>query len=153
MSSTTVKKGVGLYLDAVAVVLAVVGMVAMVVSSNMGEGYEFSGLAMCLGLAVVAILLVVAAVYTDLKVVEKDGAKNAGLVSVFALGVAIFLMVFCGVQVVASRALSISGLFSWNSMDTTGWQMFYAAAASAGCFVVSAVLLVVGCFLPAGKKA
>ncbi len=153
MSSTNVKKGVGLYLDVVAVVLAIVGMVAMVVSSNMGEGYEFSGLAMTLCLAVVAVVLVIAAVYTDTKAIEGGEKKGAGLISVFALGVAIFLMVYCGVQVVASRALAISGLFSWNSMDTTGWQMFYAAATSAGCLVVGAVLLVIGCFLPVAKKA
>ena len=149
MSSINAKKGIGLYLDVVAMVLAVVGIIAMAVSSNMGEGYEFSGLGMCIALAVVAIALVAVAIYTDLKNVE----KGPGLVAVFALGVAIFLMVYCGVQVVASRALSISGLFSWNSMDTTGWQMFYAAATSAGCFVVGAILLTVGCFLPIAKKA
>ncbi len=151
MSSTTVKKGVGLYLDVIAVVCAVVGIVAMFVSGNMGEGYEFSGLGMCACLAVVAIVLVCVAVYTDVKRAEKG--QGAGLVGLFALAVAIFLMVYCGVQVVASRALSISGLFSWNSMDTTGWQMFYAAATSAGGFVLGAVLLTVGCFLPAAKRA
>lgn len=151
MSSTTVKKGVGLYLDVVAVVLAVVGIIAAVVSTTMGEGYEFSGLAMCICLAVVAIALVAVAAYTDLKSAEKG--EGAGIVSMIALGVAIFLMVFCGVQVVASRALAISGLFSWNSMDTTGWQMFYAAATSAGSFVLGAVLLTVACFLPTAKKA
>lgn len=148
MSSTTVKKGVGLYLDVIAAVLAVVGIIAMVVSSNMGEGYEFSGLAMCIGLAVVAIALVAVAVYMD----TKGADKGPGIVATIALGVAIFLFVYCGVQVVASRALSISGLFSWNSMDTTGWQMFYAAAVSAGAFVLAAVLLVVGGFLPIAKK-
>ena len=151
MSSTTVKKGVGLYLDVVAVVLAVVGIIAAVVSTTMGEGYEFSGLAMCICLAVVAIALVAVAAYTDLKSAEKG--EGTGIVSMIALGVAIFLMVFCGVQVVASRALAISGLFSWNSMDTTGWQMFYAAATSAGGFVLGAVLLTVACFLPTAKKA
>lgn len=151
MSSTTVKKGVGLYLDVVAVVLAVVGIIAAVVSTTMGEGYEFSGLAMCICLAVVAIALVAVAAYTDLKSAEKG--EGAGIVSMIALGVAIFLMVFCGVQVVASRALAISGLFSWNSMDTTGWQMFYAAATSAVGFVLGAVLLTVACFLPTAKKA
>lgn len=151
MSSTSVKKGVGLYLDVVAVVLAVVGIIAAVVSTTMGEGYEFSGLAMCICLAVVAIALVAVAAYTDLKSAEKG--EGAGIVSMIALGVAIFLMVFCGVQVVASRALAISGLFSWNSMDTTGWQMFYAAATSAGSFVLGAVLLTVACFLPTAKKA
>ncbi|WP_321971263.1 hypothetical protein [Paratractidigestivibacter sp.] len=149
MSSTNAKKGIGLYLDVVAMVLAVAGIIAMVVSTTMGEGYEFAGLGMCIALAVVAIALVVVAIYTDMQGVE----KGPGLVALFALGVAIFLMVYVGVQVVSSRALSISGLFSWNSMDTTGWSMFYAAVASAGCFLVGAILLVVGCFLPIAKKA
>ncbi len=149
MSSATVKKGAGLYACVAAIVLALVGIVAMFVSNSFGAGYEFSGIAMTCVLAVVGIALVAVAVYTDTQRAE----KGPGLVALFALAVAIFLFVYCGVQVVASRALTISGLFSWNSMDTTGWQMFYAAVVSAAGLVLSAVVLTVGCFLPIAKKA
>lgn len=149
MASASVKKGAGLYADVVAIILAVVGIIAMFVSNSFGAGYEFSGIALNCVMAVVGIALVVVAVYTDTQRAE----KGPGLVALFALGIAIFLFVYCGVQVVASRVLTISGLFSWNSMDTTGWQMFYAAVVSAAGLVLSAVVLTVGCFLPIAKKA
>ncbi|MCI6274373.1 MAG: hypothetical protein MR874_07965 [Coriobacteriaceae bacterium] len=147
MAATTAKKGVGLYLDAVAIVLAVAGIVAMIVSGTMGSGYEFSGLPLYACACVLAVALIVVAIYTDLKCAE----KGPGLVALFALGVAIFLLAYSGIQVVSSRALTISGLFSWNSMDTTGWHMFWAAATSAGCLLASSVLLTIGGFLPIAK--
>lgn len=147
--SSVAKKGVGLYFDIVAIVLAVIGIIAMVVSSTMGVGYEFGGMPLYLAASVVAIALVAVAVVTD----TKNADKGPGIIAMIALGVAILLLVYSGVQVVASRALAISGLFSWNSMDTTGWQVFYAAVVSAAGLVGSAVVLTIGCFLPIAKKA
>ncbi len=146
MANTSVKKGTGLYLDIVALVLAVAGIVAMVMSST--SGYEFDSMALYLGLTVASVLLVVVAIYLDFSSAKKGPSPIASI----ALGIAIFLLIFSGVQVVGSRALTISGLFSWNSMDTGGWDMFYKAVASAGCLVVSALFLLVGCFLPVAKK-
>ena len=95
-----------------------------------------------------AIALVVVSMMLD----AKSADKGPGIVSLLALGVAIFILAYAGIQVVASRALNISAIFSWNSGDTTGWSMFYAAAASAGCMVVSAVLLTVAGFMPTFKR-
>ena len=39
MSTTTAKKGIGFFIEAVALVLAVVGIVALVVRGSMGVGY------------------------------------------------------------------------------------------------------------------
>ena len=146
MANTSVKKGAGLYLDIIAVILAVVGIVAMVMSNT--TGYEFDSLALYLGLSVVGAVLVLAAVALDLK-----SAKGPSVVSTIAIGVAIFIFVFAGVQTVGSRALTISGLFSWNSLDTGGWDMFYKAVVCAACLVVSSLLLVVSSFMPIAKKA
>lgn len=147
MADTTSKKGAGLIIDAIAIVLAIVGIVTMVVSSNIGTGNEIAGLPLYLCLSIVAVALVVAAIWMDLK----NADKGPSLVVMFALGIAIFLLAYSGIQVVSSRALTISGLFSWNSMDTVGWNMFKVAATSTGCLVVSAVLLAVGSFLPIAK--
>lgn len=147
--SSVAKKGVGLYFDIVAIVLAVIGIIAMVVSSTMGVGYEFAGLPIYLVASIAAIALVAVAIVTDTKAVD----KGPGIIAMIALAVAILLLVYSGVQVVASRALTISGLFSWNSMDATGWKMFYAAVVSAAGLVGSAVVLMIGCFLPIAKKA
>lgn len=146
MANTSVKKGAGLYLDIIAIVVAVVGIVAMVLSSS--SGYEFDSLGLYLCLTVVGVALVIVAIALDL-----NSKKGPSVVSTIALGVAIFLLVFSGVQVVGSRALTISGLFSWNSMDTGGWDMFYKAVASAVCLVVSALILLIGSFLPIAKKS
>lgn len=146
MANTSVKKGAGLYLDIIAIVVAVVGIVAMVLSSS--SGYEFDSLGLYLCLTVVGVALVIVAIALDL-----NSKKGPSVVSTIALGVAIFLLVFSGVQVVGSRALTISGLFSWNSMDTGGWDMFYKAVASAACLVVSALILLIGSFLPIAKKS
>lgn len=149
MAASTAKKGVAVYLDVVAVVLAVAGIITMFVSGTMAAGYEFDSMPLCLVACVVSVVLVVVAVMSDLKRAE----KGPGLVAMFATGVAIFLLAYCGIQVVATRALMISGLFSWNSMNTTGWSVFYVAVASAACLVVSAVVLTVGSFLPMVKQA
>lgn len=148
MSTTTAKKGIGFFIEAVALVLAVIGIVAMVVSGSMGVGYEFPNMPVYLVLSVVAIALVVVSMALD----AKSADKGPGIVSLLALGVAVFILAYAGIQVVASRALNISAIFSWNSGDTTGWSMFYAAAASAGCMVVSAVLLTVAGFMPTFKR-
>lgn len=147
MANTSAKKGAGLYIDIVAMILAVVGIVVMVLSST--SGYEFDSLPLYLGLTIVGVVLVAVAVWSDLRSVD----RGPSLLSMLAIGVAIFLLVFSGVQVVGSRALTISGLFSWNSMDTGGWDMFYKAVVSCVCLVVSSLLLVIGSFLPIAKKA
>ena len=52
---------------------------------------------------------------------------------------------------ILSRILLISGLFSWNSMNTAGWKVFYVSVASMVCYVVSIILLIISAFLKTVK--
>ena len=36
--------------------------------------------------------------------------------------------------IIMNRVLLISGLFSWNSGNTPGWNVFYASVVSIACF-------------------
>ena len=63
--------------------------------------------------------------------------------------VGLFAAVICGM--ILSRILLISGLFSWNSMNTAGWKVFYVSVASMVCYVVSIILLIISAFLKTVK--
>lgn len=140
------KKGIGLYLDLVAVVLGVVGVVATVVCSSMNSDYKLDNLPILIAEAVVAIVLVLAAIVND-----KRGGKN--LVSGLCVAVAVALLVYAGISLVSTRVLLASSLFSWNSANASGWAVFYASIVAAAAMIIGALVLVVGGFFRTFKEA
>ena len=58
----------------------------------------------------------------------------------------LFGYVLTAINMFAERILLVSGLFTWDSMNTMGWTAFYLTAAAAICFAAAALFLVIGAF-------
>ena len=105
--------------------------------------------------------------------------KNAGLVTVMAVGgillalVAIWsptkfgnhdfistiavvgaIALFSAVigKMILDRILMIAGLFSYNSQNMTGWSVFYAVVTGAVALVIANVALIIGAFTKSVKN-
>lgn len=106
--------------------------------------------------------------------------KNAGLVTVMAIGGVLLALVaiwsptkfgnhdfistaavvgaialFSAVigAMILDRILMFAGLFSYNSQNMTGWSVFYAVVTGAAALAVANLVLIVGAFAPSVKKA
>ena len=117
----------------------------MVISSTMNEAYALNSFPLFVLGAIAGILLILIAVYAANRWGNYD---YVGTLSGVA-AVALFSAVIGGI--IMNRVLLISGLFSWNSGNTPGWNVFYASVVSIACFVISIVLLIIGSFLKSVK--
>lgn len=145
MTAFMKKQGTAFYLNALSAVTGMAALIAMVTSSTMNEAYALNSLPLFVLGAVSGILLILIAVYTANRWGNYDYAGTLSIVAAIAL----FSAVTGGI--IMNRILLISGLFSWNSGNTPGWNVFYASVVSIVCFVVSILLLIIGSFLKSIK--
>lgn len=145
MSAFLKKQGAGFYIQALALAAAVAAVITMVISSNISAAESLNSLHTYLVEALVGIAMILVAVYAS------NRFGNYDLISTIALmaAVGLFSAVICGM--ILSRVLLISGLFSWNSMNTLGWRVFYVSVASMVCYLVSIILLIISAFLKTTK--
>ena len=139
------KQGPAFYFNILSAAAGIVAFIAMVVSSTMNEAYALNSFPLFVLGAIAGILLIVIAVYAANRWGNYD---YVGTLSGVA-AVALFSAVIGGI--IMNRVLLISGLFSWNSGNTPGWNVFYASVVSIACFVISIVLLIIGSFLKSVK--
>ena len=144
---TATKRGVGFYLDAVGIVLAVAGLVVTVISSTMSADNALPSLPMYVAGIVAGIVL------AALSVVFGGKKGDTSVVSLLTCAAAVFLLAFVAISVIGSRVLLASGLLTWNASNTVGWSVFYVSVAATICLIVSALFLVVGAFAPTSKEA
>ena len=95
---------------------------------------------MMAALGVIGILLVCAAT------VIPNVMKTNDIVRAVCTYGAIVLYTVVIARHINARILLISGLFSWNSMNTVGWQIFYLMIASCVCLLVGVIFMIVGAF-------
>ena len=137
MTAFIKKQGPAFYILSAAA--GIVAFVAMVVSSTMNEAYALNSFPLFVLGAIAGILLIVIAVYAANRWGNYDYVGTLSGVAAVALFSAVI------------GVLLISGLFSWNSGNTPGWNVFYASVVSIACFVISIVLLIIGSFLKSVK--
>lgn len=140
------KRGLGLYVNAVAVVLAIAGIVAAVMCSTMSADYALGSLGLYIAGVVASIALVCLSVWSASR------AEDNGSISTIAIAVAVFVLAFVAISMIGARVLLASGLFTWNSGNAIGWSVFYTTVVAAVLLIASAVVLVVGAFMPTFKK-
>jgi len=138
--------GAGAYFNCVAAVLGVVGVIAMLVSSNINAAYAYKNVALLTVMGICGVLLCIIAVWSPTKFGNHDVISTISVIGAVAL--------YMGVvgSMIAERILMIAGLFSYNSQNTVGWNVFYATVAAAAAFVVASVIIVVGAFLGSVKN-
>lgn len=134
------KSGASTVTDIIAIVLAIAGIVLMFMSNAVSASDAVpTTYAVCIGIGAVCL------------VVDIIAGKNNDILSLLLKVAAVILITIPGVYITTDRILTISGLFSWNSMGS-GFTMFYESVASTACCVVSALVVVIGSFMGSGKK-
>ena len=131
------KLSIGAYFNCVAAVLGVVGLVAMIVSSNINSAYNYKNLATLILAGICGIVLLVLAFWSPSKFGNHD------FISTFASVAAIALFMYCVGSQISDRILMIAGLFSYNSQNMVGWSVFYATVVSAVGFIVGSLVVVI----------
>lgn len=139
------KQGAAFYFNVVAIVLAIAGIVTMVMSSTYSEANALAALTRLIVQSVLAIVLVIGGIWAD------NNGKGDGIISLAATMTAIALIVATIGNIINSRILLISGLFSFNSQNMVGWHVFYVTVACLVCYVISILAMVIGSFFKATK--
>ncbi len=140
------KQGAAFYFNAVAVVLAVAGTIAMVMSSTYSEANALAALTRLVVQGILAAVLIVGGIWAANK-----GKDENGFIGLVATMAAIALIVATIGNVINSRILLISGLFSFNSQNMVGWHVFYVTVACLVCYIVAIVAMIIGSFCKATK--
>lgn len=140
------KQGAAFYFNAVAVVLAVAGTIAMVMSSTYSGANALAALTRLVVQGILAAVLIVGGIWAANK-----GKDENGFIGLVATMAAIALIVATIGNVINSRILLISGLFSFNSQNMVGWHVFYVTVACLVCYIVAIVAMIIGSFCKATK--
>ncbi|MBR2890530.1 MAG: hypothetical protein IKC09_09695 [Oscillospiraceae bacterium] len=123
-------------INAVAAVLALVAVILAFVSHSMTEANALINLGTVIAAGVAAVVLLVATV-----VVKNDIVGLVGVLGAIACNMVVLNFT------VSERILMIAGIFSYDSANVDGWNVFYVVVASAVCVVLSCVATMVGSFM------
>lgn len=140
------KQRAGSYFNILAAIHGIVGIVAAVICSNMTVTYSLGNLGKVVFLAVCGSVLAVLAVALPNKFGNHD---ILGTVSVLA---AIVLFTSAFGNVLAERILLIAGLFSYDSVNTVGWKVFYVTVVAIAAFLIADLALIIGAFTKSVKE-
>lgn len=140
------KLTIGGYLNAVAVMTGLIGVILVI------YGHMTSSANALVNFGVVAALgfVGVAATLVELLSTAKLGNHNPLAAACGLVGIALYLYVI-GTSA-SQRILMIAGLFSYNSMNTEGWRVFYINVAAWVLLLVGALLLVISSFMRSVKE-
>ena len=97
-------------------------------------------------LGVCGIILAVAAICLPNKFGNHDILGTLAVLGAIAVYTAAFG------QVLSERILLIAGLFSYDSVNTVGWQVFYVTVVSIAAFLVADIILIIGAFSRSVKE-
>ncbi len=147
MSVFMKKQGAGNYMTCFAGVLGIVGLVAAVICSNMTVTYRLGNMGQVALLAVCGVILSCAAILLPNKFGNHDVASTLAVMG----AVAVYAFAFGAV--LSERILLIAGLFSYDSVNTVGWQVFYVTVVSMAAFLIGDLVLIIGAFLKSVKEA
>ncbi len=146
MTTVKRKKAAGTWFNALAALTGLVGLIAAFVSSSMTTTYTLGNLPQIALLSVCGIVLSVLAALLPLRFGSRDLLGSASVLGAIALYTAAFG------SVLAERILLIAGLFSYDSVNTVGWQVFYATCVSFAGFLIADLALIIGAFLENAKE-
>lgn len=150
MTTTAVKttefKGKVQTLNVIALLLGIVGLILMVVSHNLSSANPVNSIGTMTFLGVLGILLNALAAFAPARI----GNPYVTLVG-FVGSIALYTIVLG--NLINSRILLISALFTWDPDNTLGFRVFYFTVAAAICFVLAIIALIVASFRSDEKKA
>ena len=123
-------------INAVAAILALAAVILAFVSHSMTEANALINLGTVIAAGIAAVVLLVATV-----VVKNDIVGLIGVLGAIACNFVVLN------YTVSERILMIAGIFSYDSGNVDGWNVFYVVVASCVCVVLSCVASMVGSFI------
>ena len=146
MADIIKKQGLASYLNVIACIVAIVGLVTLTICSTMEEAYALNSFTLLFAGGVTGIALILFAIFASNRWGNYDYASTISL----AAAVAIFTVIIG--NVINNRILLISGLFSFNAGNKLGWSVFYVTVISLVCFLIAILLMIVGAFMRTTKE-
>ncbi len=146
MTDIMKKQGIGAYFNIIAAILGIVGIIAAAICSGMTVTYSLGNLGKIIGLAICGSLLALVAVCAPNKLGNHDILSTAAVMGAIAL----FATAFG--NVLSERILLIAGLFSYDSVNTVGWQVFYVTVVAIAAFLIACIVLIIGAFTKSVKE-
>lgn len=140
------KQGIAFYLNGIAFVLGIAGVALTVYSSVVTADNALQHLSMLVAGGVAGLVLVL------LAMILPNMKGNYEILSAASVLGAIALYSYVFGQCILQRVLLVSGLFSFNSGNTAGWQVFYITIGAVACLFVGALFLVIGSFCNSVKS-
>ncbi len=122
-------------INIIAAVLALAGVIVAFASHAYSEANQVSN---------VTLLILAGAVAVVLSVLPSIVKNN--IVSLLSPIGAIALMMYVFNMIISERILMIAGIFSYNSQDKVGWNVFYIVVAAAVCLVLACVANIISAF-------
>lgn len=146
MANLIKKLSFGSYLNLVAAIAGVVGLIALIVSNGISSAYALKNAGTVTLMAVGGILLALTAIWAPTKLGNHDFVSTVAILGAIAL-----FMAVVGTMIL-DRILMIAGLFSYNSQNQLGWNVFYAVVTGACAFVIACLALIIGAFTPSVRR-
>lgn len=140
------KLSLGGYLCALAAVLGLVGAVLTIVSGFVSADNPLSNM------PVIAAAIFAGAVLSALPIVTSARFGNFDLIGSVSIIAAIALYCYAFGAAVSQRVMLIAGLFSFNSGNTAGWNVFYVSVGAWGCLLAGCLMLIISGFLRSAKE-
>lgn len=138
---------VGSWFTAIAALAGIVGVAAMLKSSNIDTAYAYKTVNTLTLMGICGVLLCLVSVWAPTRFGNHDVLSTFGTVGAIGL-----FMSVVGTMI-SDRVLMIAGLFSYNSQNMVGWRVFYATVTGAVAFVVGCLLLIAASFMKNARKA
>lgn len=145
MANFLKKQGVGFYFNVLALILGLAGLIVMGVSNSTAAAYAYNNYTTYNTLLVAGVALIALAIASPNRLGNHDIASTVGVLG----AIAAFTWVVG--SVINERILLISGLFSYNSGNMVGWQVFYITVGALVCLLVAVLLLIIGAFCKSVK--
>lgn len=146
MSAFLKKQGAALYFNCIAAIAGIVGIVAMLVSSNIDTAYAYHGLVKLVLFGVAGVVLALVAIAAPNKLGNHDILSTASVI-----GAVIFNASLIG-GMINQRTLLVAGLFSYNSQNMVGWSVFRATVVAIAALLVAVIALIIGAFTKSVKE-
>ena len=112
------KQGIACYLNILAAILGIAGLILTVRSSTMSTDNALTNLSTLILAGVVGIVLVCVAI------IVPNRLGNYDPISAISVLAAIALYAYLFGSCVSQRVMLIAGLFSFNAGNTVGWSIF-----------------------------
>lgn len=141
------KQGLAFYLNVLAFLLGAAGLAAVIISNRISAENVMQRQGVVTAAGLLGLALICAAIVLPGKKGNHDPLSALSVLGAIAL----FSYVYG--QCIIQRVMLVAGLFSFNSGNKAGWQIFYISIAAIACLILADLLLIAGSFCRSVREA